>query len=228
MKVELLTYTPEPEKTIAAAARLCYSSKGVLELKDNLGEEETAQFLKELIERGHLSPLEHASFTFAIEGVSRALSHQMVRHRIASYSQKSQRYVNEQNFKYVIPLSIKKNKEAETLFIQQMEEIRQAYLKLSEVVPKEDARYVLPNACQTQFVATYNARSLLNFFSLRCCRRAQWEIRSLAWRMLHLVRKVAPGLFLYAGPNCKVFGVCYEGPFSCGRAEVVVKRGEKN
>lgn len=227
MKVELLTYTPEPEKTIAAAAKLCYSSSDVLELKDNLGDKETTQFLKELIERGHLSPLEHASFTFAIEGVSRALSHQMVRHRIASYSQKSQRYVNEQNFEYVIPPSIKKNKEAETLFIQQMEEIRQAYLKLSKAVPKEDARYVLPNACQTQFVATYNARSLFNFFSLRCCRRAQWEIRSLAWRMLRLVRKVAPGLFLYAGPNCKVFGVCYEGPFSCGRTGAVVKRGEK-
>ena len=152
MKVTLLSYTPEPEKIVAAAARLCYSPDSADVLLENLTEEKTVQFLDKLVEMGHLSPIEHVSFTFAVEGVSRALSHQMVRHRIGSYSQKSQRYVTEDAFEYIVPPSVAANEEALALFTEQMEKIRQAYQALRRVVHQEDARYVLPNACETKFV----------------------------------------------------------------------------
>jgi len=227
MKVELINHTPEPEKTVAAAARLCYSPLGASEIMDGLDELETTKFLAHLVEVGHLSPLEHVSFTFAVEGVSRALSHQMVRHRMASYSQKSQRYVSEENFDYVIPPSVEQNPAAREVFLKTVREIGEAYRQLAAVVPREDARYLLPNACETKFVATYNARSLLNFFNLRCCNRAQWEIRRLAKEMRILVREAAPGIFQKAGPNCEIYGICYEGPRSCGRAKVIKKRTDE-
>lgn len=226
MKVTLINFTPEPEKTVAAAARLCYSPLGVENLMGNFSQEENRQFIKKLVELGHLSPLEHVSFTFAIEGVSRNLSHQLVRHRIASYSQRSQRHVNEAGFAYVIPPSIQQNPEALALYQEKMAELQQAYEELARLVPKEDARYVLPGACETKLVATFNARSLLNFFQQRCCQRAQWEIRALAQEMLALVRKVAPSIFAKAGPNCVTLGVCYEGKLSCGRVAKVVSRVE--
>ncbi|HAA89237.1 MAG: Thymidylate synthase ThyX [Thermoanaerobacterales bacterium 50_218] len=224
MKVELIAYTPEPEETVAAAARLCYSSLGASELKNDLTREEVVALIKKLVSSGHLSPLEHASFTFAIEGVSRALSHQLVRHRIASYSQRSQRYVDEQNFLYITPPSIAAHQEALDLYKETMEVIRRAYQKLSKMVPREDARYVLPNATETKLVCTMNARSLHNFFRLRCCNRAQWEIRELAMKMREEVRKVAPVLFALSGPPCETEGICWEGEFSCGRAEEVRHR----
>ena len=173
--------------------------------------------LDRIAEMGHLSTFEHASFTFAIEGVSRALTHQLVRHRIASYSQQSQRYVSEEAFEYIMPPSIASSPEAAALFNELMGQIREAYTTLNSLVPKEDARYVLPNACETKIVCTFNARSLLNFFSHRCCNRAQWEIRELAYKMLDQVRKVAPGLFAQAGPPCEAQGVCPEGEMSCGK-----------
>ena len=217
MHVQLLAWTDEPERTVSAAARLCYSSDSASELARKMTPEKQASFIEKLVDMGHQSPLEHASFTFAIEGVSRALSHQLVRHRIASYSQKSQRYVEESSFSYITPPSVAASPEARQIFAGQMEHIREAYRRLCEIVPKEDARYVLPNACETKLVATMNARSLLHFFQVRCCRRAQWETRQLAEQMLQEVRRVSPLLFKYAGPRCETEGICPEGELSCGR-----------
>ena len=195
MRVDLISWTPEPDRTVAAAARLCYSQTHAAELKEKMSQDTVDSLLDRIAEMGHLSTFEHASFTFAIEGVSRALTHQLVRHRIASYSQQSQRYVSEEAFEYIMPPSIASSPEAAALFNELMGQIREAYTTLNSLVPKEDARYVLPNACETKIVCTFNARSLLNFFSHRCCNRAQWEIRELAYKMLDQVREVAPGLF---------------------------------
>ncbi|MBS4007475.1 MAG: FAD-dependent thymidylate synthase [Clostridium sp.] len=224
MKVTLLTYTPQPEQIVAAAARLCYSSAGADALLTALPKDKAEQFLAKLVEMGHFSPLEHVSFTFAVEGVSRALSHQLVRHRIASYSQKSQRYVREDNFTYIVPPAVAANSEAEQLFRQQMEQIRQAYQVLRGMVHHEDARYLLPNACETKLVFTMNARSLHNFFVTRCCNRAQWEIRLLAETIYQEVKKVAPNLFAAAGPACVSQGVCPEGEMTCGEIAAVQEK----
>jgi len=223
LRVNLINYTHEPEKTVAAAARLCYSEINAEDIMKDLDPEKQEHFLKKLMDLGHLSPAEHVSFTFSIEGVSRALSHQLVRHRIASYSQKSQRYVNEDGFEYITPPSIGRNSEALEVYEQAMQMIQGAYEKLLKVVPKEDARFILPNACETKLVATFNTRSLYNFFQHRCCLRAQWEIRMLASRMLQEVRKVAPILFEKAGPICETDGYCPEGTMSCGRIEKIKK-----
>lgn len=221
MKVKLINYTPQPEKTVAAAARLCYSPIGVEDILEDFTEDKVEKFLNHLVELGHQSPTEHVTFTFAIEGVSRALSHQLVRHRIASYSQQSQRYVSENQFSYVIPPSIQKDSNALALFKEKMDQIQETYNELAQLVPKEDARYVLPNACETKIVCTLNTRSLYNFFQHRCCDRAQWEIRKLANKMLIEVKKVAPILFAKAGPACVAKGYCPEGKMSCGRIELL-------
>jgi len=217
MRVELINYTPEPERTIAAAARLCYSDMHAGEIMQDLTEERVSSFLAKLVSMGHLSPFEHVSFTFAIEGVSRTLTHQLVRHRIASYSQKSQRYVSEEAFAYVIPPSVAANQDAVSVYEKAIKEIRAAYARLIDLVPREDARYILPNACETKIVCTFNARSLLHIFEQRCCTRAQWEIRDLAQKMSEEARKVAPVIFSEAGPPCRVRGICPEGEMSCGR-----------
>lgn len=217
MKVSLIRFTPEPEQTVAAAARLCYSPDQVEELLMGLTENRAKKLLAKLVEQRHFSPFEHASFTFGISGVSRSLSHQLVRHRIASYSQQSQRYVAMDSVPTVVPPSIAADPEAWELFRQAMQAVEQAYQRLLAKVPAEDARYVLPNACQTNLVVTMNARSLHNFFSLRCCNRAQWEIRELAWKMLELVLAVAPTLFQSAGPGCLNGAGCQEGAMSCGQ-----------
>jgi len=221
MRVELIQYTPNPEKVVAAAARLCYSSDPVPELLERLDDEAAASFVRKLRQMGHLSTFEHVSFQFSIDGVSRALSHQLVRHRIASYSQRSQRYVKESAFEFVIPPSIKQNPETLERFEMVMARLQENYHELLSSVPAEDARYVLPNACTTSLMATFNARSLLNFFEHRTCRRAQWEIRSLAEKMLELVRVVAPNLFSEAGPTCLTQGVCHQGTYSCGRLKTL-------
>ncbi|HPU02125.1 MAG: FAD-dependent thymidylate synthase [Firmicutes bacterium] len=226
MHVELIAWTPDPERTVAAAARLCYSTASAAEIARALDPEKTRSFVNKLIEMGHQSPLEHVSFTFAVEGVSRALSHQLVRHRIASYSQKSQRYVDETNFTWITPPSIEKNPVAKEIFERQIEAIRRCYAELCAAVPREDARYILPNACETKLVVTMNARSLLHFFRVRCCNRAQWEIRRLARLMLAEVRRVAPELFRNAGPPCETDNYCPEGEMSCGRLQGKVKDEE--
>lgn len=219
---KLINFTPNPEKTVATAAHLCYSSCGVEELEEKMTNEKIEKLIQKLIDKGHESPLEHVSFTFAIEGVSRTLTHQLVRHRIASYSQKSQRYVNEHNFEYIIPPSIAKNSQAKEKFTSLMDTIRKLYNDLTDMnIPKEDARYILPNATETKIIVTFNARSLLHFLQLRCCTKAQWEIRQMAYLMLTEVKKVAPLLFKKAGASCVRTGFCPEGERSCGNAPVL-------
>jgi thymidylate synthase (FAD) len=216
MKVNLIKYTREPEKMVAVAARLCYSPVGVDELMDKLGDEDVEKLVRFVIKSGHHSTTEHINFTFAIEGVSRALTHQLVRHRIASYNQQSQRYVKfKDNFEYVTPPSIEKDKDSKKKFDSLISNIHNLYKELLDSgVEAEDARYILPNASETKIIVTMDGRELLHFFTVRCCNRAQWEIRELAKEMLKLVRKVAPVVFEEAGPNC-LRGPCPEGKFKC-------------
>ena len=222
MNVKLISFTPEPERKVAMAARLCYSSVGAAELEERLSDDQVKKLVTKILSMGHLSTLEHASFTFAIEGISRVLTHQLVRHRIASYSQQSQRYVKEHDFEYIIPPSVEANPAALAKFTELMAQIRQVYGELTAMgVHQEDARYCLANATETKILVTMNARALLNFFELRCCARAQWEIRKMAEMMLAEVRKTAPILFSKAGPNCVSNGFCREGDLSCGRLETI-------
>lgn len=216
MKVLLLSHTPEPEKQVAIAANLCYSSNDIQQVKNRFyNEEEQKRLISILLSHNHLSPFEHATFTFGIQGVSRSLTHQLVRHRIASYSQQSQRYVTmKDNFSYVIPESIEKSK-FKNEFISYIEAGKDLYDRMiEEGIHKEDARYLFTNATCSNIIVSMNARSLLNFFELRCCKHAQWEIRKLAFIMLYKVKKVAPLLFEYAGPSCKR-GFCRENDEKC-------------
>lgn len=257
LKVKLMAHTPNPDAIVAAAAKLCYSPVGVDRIMEKLDDEKIEKFVNHLVSIGHESPIEHVTFTFAIEGISRASSHQIVRHRIASFSQQSQRYVKLDQFEYIIPPEIERNPEAKRIFIKHMEDSQKAYDELVDILEEkhyndklekfkkncgknwdhldfetknniikkiksqsekeaiEDARYVFPNACETKMVVTMNARSLYNFFSKRCCERAQWEIRELANEMLKLLKEVAPVLFKNAGAPC-VRGNCPEGSMSCG------------
>jgi len=222
MRVHLLQATPEPVKAVAKAARLCYSNKNIGDLiaTDNMPGE--IQLVKKIVSLGHHSVLEHASFTFGIEGISRATSHQLVRHRIASYSQQSQRYVIQKGqFPYITPPSIKDNPSLLADYEKTMQHIQQLYDRcLSAGIAPEDARYLLPNACETKIITTMNARELRHFFRLRCCFRAQWEIREVAKEMLKQVMQKAPALFQDAGPAC-LTGPCPEGTYSCGNTDRV-------
>lgn len=217
MDVTLLYHTPEPERAVATAARLCYAPVGGRELMESLTDEKIRKVLTTIMSSGHFSTLEHASYTFAVEGVSRALTHQLVRHRLASYNQQSQRYVKfKEEPPIVRPASVDINPEAAQAFDEAIDACWQAYDKLVQAgVPAEDARYILPNACETKIVVTMNIRELMHFFSNRCCNRAQWEIRELAWKMLELVRPTAPFIFRTAGPGC-MRGACPEGKMCCG------------
>ena len=227
MQVKLVSHTPDPVRAVAMAARLCYSPVGAEELAQTMSDRQAARLVERVRELGHLSTFEHASFTFAIEGVSRALTHQLVRHRLASYSQQSQRYVEERAFEYIIPPSVAANPQAEERFRRLMEEIRKTYAELVTLgIPREDARYCLANATETKILVTMNARELLHFFRVRCCMRAQWEIRSLAEAMLREVRQKAPELFAKAGPACIVDGRCSEGEMSCGRIRPPAASGQ--
>lgn len=251
LKVSLLNYTKNGEETIAQAGKLCYSPVGVDEISKKQDEESIEKYVKMLASLGHLSPIEHISFTFAAEGVSRTLTHQLVRHRLASYSQQSQRYVKLDGFEYIIPPHIMENKEAREIFIRAMEEDQKAYDKLSDILTKkhyedlisdgddeksakrkatkmaiEDARYVFPNACETKIVFTMNARTLLHFFNLRSCNRAQREIRELSDQMLKLVKEIYPNIFASAGPSC-VGGPCPEGKMTCGKIAEVREKYKK-
>lgn len=229
-RVELIRHTERPEEAVALAAKLCYSDADIDGLMEELSKKDTAGFIKKLVDMGHLSPIEHASFTFAIEGVSRALLAQITRHRIASFSVKSQRYVRATGgFNYIIPPAIEAlGEDAVREFESQMDTVYSFYEGWIERLEKgergnEDARFVLPNAAESKMIVTMNARELLHFFSLRCCNRAQWEIREVAWDMLKLVTEVAPSLFSKAGPSC-VRGKCGEGRMSCGKMDEVVRR----
>lgn len=251
MRVYLLAYTQNAEQLVAAAAKLCYSKTGVDRLMDGLTPQKSAEFLDMLNDLGHQSPVEHASFTFGIEGVSRTLLAQITRHRIASFSVQSQRYVEYDKLDYVTPPEIAACPEALELFNKAMADSAESYKRLSEILQQkhkqelidggadektaaraaqkqsiEDARFVLPGACETKMVVTMNARSLMHFFNIRCCNRAQWEIRELANEMLRLASAAAPSLFKGAGPSC-VNGPCPEGRMSCGRAAEVREKFKK-
>jgi thymidylate synthase (FAD) len=179
-----------------------------------------------VIKSAHTSTIEHASFTFAVEGISRVCSHQLVRHRIASFSQQSQRYVSLEDFNYVIPPKIKNNLKAEKIFLDHIRHLQRAYLDLKNLkILSEDARFLLPNACETKIVITMNARELLHFFELRLCNRAQWEIRKLAQRMLEKVKPLAPHIFKHAGPSCETEKICWEGKLSCGKWKTIPGAG---
>ncbi len=250
-KVTLITHTPEPERAVASAAKLCYSPASISDIREGLTEEKTAAFVDMLATIGHESPIEHVTFTFGIEGVSRALLAQITRHRMASFSVQSQRYVREAHFEYVLPPEIGDNAEAAALYKKAMAEDQEYYEKLTDILKDkhkkamiaegmdekaadraaekkaiEDARFVLPNACETKMVLTMNARSLYNFFRHRCCNRAQWEIREVADQMLKLVYEVAPNLFKKAGAPC-VCGGCPEGKMTCGKAKEMREHFEK-
>ena len=241
-KVTLIAHTPDPERLIAASAKLCYSPSSIEQLMDGLDEQKTTDFLNMLTDFGHQSPI------FGIEEVSRTLLAQITRHRIASFSVQSQRYVKEKQFSFVTPPQIAQDPQAAALYQQAMQSAHASYLELSERLAQknleqllaegvdekkarsmaekraiEDARFVLPNACDTKMMLTMNARSLLNFFRLRCCNRAQWEIREVAEQMLALVKPIAPTIFAKAGPGC-VSGPCPEGRMTCGKAAQVRKK----
>ena len=217
MDVCLLSHTPDPERAIAAAARLCYAPVGAAELLETMTDESVRRVLKTVITSGHTSTLEHASYSFAIDGVSRALTHQLVRHRLASYNQQSQRYVSYVDEpQFIIPPSIAADPAILGRYNAANIAAFAAYRELLDAgVPAEDARYLLPNAMETKIVVTMNVRELLHFFELRCCKRAQWEIRDLALRMLEIAEPTAPYLFMDAGASCRR-GPCREGKMTCG------------
>ncbi len=226
MQITLLSHTKDIEALIAAAARTCYSPKTTEEIHEMMSlennREENLKFIQRLRDMGHESPLEHVSFTFGIDGVSRALTHQLVRHRVASYSQQSQRYVNGSKFNFVTPHSIQKNTNLQLAYSQFLMQAMEMYEALvANGIPKEDARYLLPNATTSNIVVTMNVRELLHFFSVRCCTRAQWEIRELAWKMLNICKKVSPTLFNGCGAFCDQKGYCKEGTMSCGRCQTL-------
>lgn len=244
LKVTLLTYTPKPQKIMAAAAKLCYARADIDTVMEGLTPEKTEGFIDMLSGLGHESPMEHMNFTFGIENVSRSLLAQITRHRHASFSVQSQRYVKEMDFEFITPPQIAENAAAKQLYFKTMKDIAASYNNLADTLKKvniengmeeraaekkaiEDARYVLPNACTTKMIVTMNARSLMNFFKLRCCNRAQWEIRELACQMLELVKNVAPNVFSDAGPAC-VRGGCSEGKMSCGKADEVRLKFKKS
>ena len=230
----MIAHTNNPERVVACAAKLCYSNADSIDkLMDELSDEKVATFILHLSNLGHYSPYEHASFTFAIEGVSRALLAQLTRHRIASYSVQSQRYVSMEGFNVVEPPAIFEDSYLSEIYSRGLESAANTYNDLRELLidnyveggmdkgaaekkANEDARYILPNACTTSIVVTMNVRSLLNFFKERCCNRAQWEIRDVANAMLKQCKETAPLLFQKAGPDCAVHGKCPEGKMSCG------------
>ena len=228
MKVKLLRYTKDAELLCGAAASTTTRSGSPSGILEKMDPETSKRIIKRVTGYGHDSVVEHASFTFSIEDVSRAMTHQLVRHRIASYTQQSQRYVTYDTIeKYVTPSSIERNMEAKRIFDETLEKISEAYLNLLKLgVPREDARFILPNAAKTNILVTMNARELQHFFNLRCCARAQWEIREVATEMLRQVKQAAPVLFEDAGPSCVKLGYCPEGrmkPREC-RVEEVKKR----
>lgn len=230
LRVELLSSTPDALSLIYAAFRQCYHAGFVADmwpklLNGEIDREVQADFVSKVLDSGHDSPIEHVSFTFAVEGISRACSHQIVRHRIASYSQQSQRYVAD-SMEYILPPAIGKIPEAKARFEKFMEEVGSAYSDLHDILvahgrkskANEDARFVLPQAAETKIVMTMNCRSLHHFFNLRCCMRAQWEIRKMADRMLALCKEQLPAIFDVGGARCEQLGYCPESPkFACGK-----------
>lgn len=224
LKVALIRHTLSPEETVALGARLCYSRATIDDLCQKVSAKDQSDFVQKIMGMGHESVLEHASFTFGVEGVSRVLLAQLTRHRLASFSVQSQRYVSYENgFGYIMPPKIAAlGEEAQAEYHRQMQQMHQWYREWQEKLGtgeggNEDARFVLPGACETRLMLTMNVRELRHFFALRMCSRAQWEIRAMATEMHRLCMEVAPALFADAGPGC-LRGACPEGAKTCGRA----------
>ena len=216
MNVQLLQHMPDPEQAVATAARLCYSATGITEIKAKYSDDDNRKLIRKVMGMGHTSVAEHATFTFGVEGISRVTSHQLVRHRVASYSQQSQRYVDSGKNGTIIPPTILDSNLTKDIYLTAIASIQYAYKRLTALgIPPEDARYLLPNATETKIIITMNARELLHFFEHRCCDRAQWEIREMANEMLRICKATAPALFATAGAPC-VTGPCPEGAMSCG------------
>ncbi len=242
LKVRLLDISEDPLSLLYVAYRQCYSSRWAGDMREeDINGERKATFIREMMTSGHDSPLEHVKFTFAIEGVSRALTHQLVRYRMASYSQQSQRYVNMEEFNYIVPPSISGDEVLQREFVRLMDDIQQGYLNLVARFREkgiegekayEDARFVLPQAAETKIVVSMNCRELLHFFAQRCCQRAQWEIRALANKMLEICRGELPPVFENGGAKCERLGYCPEGKFSCGKfplkEEVISKKEQRS
>lgn len=224
MKVTLLNYTKNPEDTAAAAARLCYSPSDIKDIVKRYDKDSNISLIKKILASGHHSVLEHVSFTFGIESISRVTTHQLVRHRLASYSQQSQRYVLfKDKLDCIIPDTIKNNKAALKKYKKIFNDSYESYKELVDMgIPQEDARYILPNGAETKIIVTMNARELMHFFNLRCCERAQKEIRDMAKKMLVLVKSKSPTIFKKSGPEC-VRTSCPEGKMTCGKASEVKK-----
>jgi thymidylate synthase (FAD) len=249
LKVKVLYYpfmgTGINTERLIFLARLCYSPLAIGSLEDLLvgnkpSDERAGEFVRSLIEMGHMGALEHWYTTFAVEGYSRISSQQNDRHRLlkmfkdhgviymndpeqgspdTSQLQQSQRYVKEDNFRYVTPPSFARHPE----FLRKFEELQDEVLKLQREglslgLPAEDVRFALTNATETRFVITTNARQLRHMFNLRCCRRAQWEIRRMFTELLDEYKRIAPNIFYRAGASCEDLGYCPEGKMSCGRA----------
>jgi thymidylate synthase (FAD) len=227
MQVNLLSYTKNPQLVIYASARQCYSKSSahsIFTKSDEVDSDKVKSFVNKLMKRGHLSPLEHVSFTFAIEGISRVCTHQLVRHRIASFSQQSQRYVDMKDFKVIVPPLIEQDEEVEAIFHESIDKMRDYYFKMRQKLEEkglgreevnQDLRFILPQATEAKIVVTMNARELLHFFGERLCLRAQWEIRALAAKMLALARGAVPEVFADAGAKCKLLGYCPENNQDC-------------
>jgi len=215
--VRLLSHTHDPERLVALAARVCYSPDGFARLGEKLTPKKIARLVRQMVDTGHHSTLEHTSYTFGITGLSRVASHQLVRHRLASYSQASQRYISlDTCFEYEMPPAVAGDDDARHLFEESMQASHGAYRALVQAgMSNEDARFVLPGAARSQIMVTMNARSLLNFFTLRTCERAQQEIRVVARKMLQQVRRVAPNIFYKAGPSCDALGYCPDDYREC-------------
>ena len=232
LKVILLRHTLSPEETIALSAKLCYSKSTIEDLKEKISQKDQSAFIEKLMGMGHESVLEHVTFSFGVEGVSRVLLAQLTRHRIASFSVQSQRYVSYENgLGFIMPDSIAAlGEEAVQEYQKQMDTIESWYVEWQKKLGKgeksnEDARFVLPNACETRLVVTMNVRELRHFFSLRMCNRAQWEIRRMAEEMFKICFDIAPALFMDAGPAC-IRGKCPEGEKTCGKAPEIRKNRE--
>ena len=235
LNVKLLDLTENALALIYVACRQCYAEQFAGDIFDKTKDDQDKQaaFIRKIVSSGHESPLEHVKFTFAIEGVSRALTHQLVRHRMASYSQQSQRYVKENDFDYILPPSVESNPQAKIEFDKIMGLIQQSYTKISQLLAgqglsgetaNQDARFVLPQAAETKIIVTMNCRELLHFFKHRCCARAQWEIRTLAEKMLSECKNRLPAVFAEAGAKCEALRFCPEGErFCCGRFPVKEK-----
>jgi len=216
MHVKLVKYTEDPERACAVAAMFAVNEKIEDSTFADVDYDKAMKVLRNVVSRGHHSVLEHATFTFNVSGVSRALTHQLVRHRIASFTQQSQRYVILKGKEYVKPDTVK-NSKYNTAFEEEIDRIFSLYKEMTkDGIPAQDARYLLPNATETSIIITMNARELLHFFTLRTCNRAQWEIRDMAERMLKDCKEIAPTIFASAGPGC-IRGPCPEGKFTCGK-----------